>query len=145
MRKGFVLYTSIWCPKEYVRECVKASKQLFKEMIDYCKDYGDNEGIIFFELTEDAVRNLPLMMVKNMKCFGQENIDTMVFCIKEIKCSEEYIDNFKCYYEEHLFKVLNFGFKSEMIVIREIKIEEENTGKTVGRKNHEILYYKRFE
>lgn len=144
MPSNYVLYCSIWCPLEEIRDCIKKSQRTFKQMIDFIKNYGDDEGITFLELTEDALKNMPVLMVDNMECFTQENIDTMVFNIKEIKCREEYINSLNKYFTEFLPKIFAMGFRSEMIVLKEIKITEENIGKTVGRKDYEILYHNRY-
>lgn len=141
MSGNIVLYSCIWCPLEDARVSIEKGRKIFKEMIDETKNYGEDEGITFLELTEDALKNLPVLMVDNMKCFSQENIDTMVFNIKEIKCKGEYIESLKRYFKELTEKLSALGFKSEVIIIKEIKILEENIGKTVGRKDYEIAYH----
>lgn len=141
MPSNMVLYSCIWCPLEEARVSIEKGRKIFKDMIDEAKNYGDHEGITFLELTEDALRNLPVLMVDNMKCFSRENIDTMVFNIKEIKFDGRYLDSLKRYFKELTEKLCKLGFKNEIIIIREIKITEENIGKTVGRKNYEVTYH----
>lgn len=144
MSCSYILYSSIWCPMEEIRGCIKKGQRIFKEMIDSIKEYEDDEGIVFLELTEDALRNLPVHMVDNMKCFDQYNIDTMAFNIKEIKCPEECIESLKRCWEGYMLKLQSAGFKCEVIIIKEIKIEEENVGKTVTKKDYSIWYQRQF-
>jgi hypothetical protein len=144
MQYNYILYTSIWCPIEDARACIGKGRPLMKEVIELSGDYCGNEGFIFLELTEDALRNLPQHMVGNMKCFSRENIDTMVYCTKVFKCSENHVEMLKAQLEDFLDKISVLGFKSEMVIICEKKIEEENSGKTVGRKDYEILSHRQF-
>ena len=141
MITNYQLYFSLWYPLEDIRVCIENNRQLLKDIIDFTRQYGDEEGVIFFELTEDALRNLPVLMVNNMKCFTKENINTMVFSIKEIKCEEKSLEPLKNYFEEISLKLVEKGFGTEILIIGTVKIEEENIGKTVGKKDYKIFFH----
>ena len=145
MGNKFLFYCSIWCPLEDARTHIKEGKQLLKTIIDFVRDYGDEERVTFFELTEEALKNLPVLMVDNMKCFNKVNIDTMVFNIKEIKCTGEKIIALRNCFEEFMPGIIGIGFNGEILIVKEVKVAEQNIGKTVGKKAYEIYYHKEFK
>lgn len=145
MGNKFLFYCSIWCPLEDVRTHIREGKQLLKTIIDFVRDYRDEEGVTFFELTEEALKNLPVLMVDNMKCFNKVNIDTMVYNIKEIKCTGQKITALRDFFEISLPELIGIGFNGEILIVKEVKVAEQNIGKTVGRKGYEIYYHKQFK
>jgi hypothetical protein len=135
----------IWCPIEDIKEKVAGGRKYFGDIINYLGDLGDDDGITFLELTEDSLRNLPPFMVRNMECFNQENIDTSVYSVKELKFPAETLNTVIDFFEGHMAGITEIGFTSEIVIARENKIEEENIGKTVCKKGYELCYHKSFK
>lgn len=142
MRDNCTIYSSIYCPVAEVRERVQNGRVVLKKLIEHLREFNDMEGITFLELTEDSLKNLSGFMVRNMGCFTQDNIDVMAYSIKEIRFSEEYLKTVTGFIEEELPGLSEAGFKSEVLIVKVTKNEEENIGKTVGKKEYAIIYHK---
>lgn len=145
VKENCTIYSSIYCPIDDVKERVQSGRIHLKTLIEHFREFGDREGITFLELTEDSLKNLPPFMVRNMGCFSQDNIERMVYSIKEINFSEKYMEAVEGFIEEILPELFETGFNSEIIIVRMTKNEEENVGKTVGKKEYSILYRKVFQ
>jgi len=145
MGNNSILYMTIMCPLGEARNCINRGSKQLKSLIDYLKGYGDDEGITFLELTEDSLKNLPPLMVDNMRCFTSENINTMAFYIKHMTCKKEDVENLKSYLHELMEKLLPFGFYSELVFLREVRYLEENAGKTVGKKEYELYCHMEYK
>lgn len=144
MEYKYLFYCCILCPLEDVRGNIRKGRLILKSIIDITEEYGDAEGVTFFELTEEALKNMPAPMIDKMKRFTNTNIDTMVFNIKELKCTGENVENLKSNVEKHIARLTDIGFQGEILIVKEVRNEELNIGKTVGKKGYEIYYHMQY-
>ncbi|KPU44183.1 hypothetical protein OXPF_23510 [Oxobacter pfennigii] len=145
MSSNYSLYLSIWCPIDEIRGSIIKSRSILNEIIKCMKKYSQSTEFTFIELTDEALRNLPGGMADKMTCFNSENIDTSVFCFNEIKTDEKNVSAILTKLKKQVSKLVYHGFKSEMVVIEEIKIQEENIGKMICKKNYKVFFSKIFQ
>lgn len=145
MESRHLLYFSIWCPVDRIRGCIDGGKSVLKSLADSLNKYGNREGITFLELTEEALKNLPPHMVCHMGCFDECNIDTSVFFIHEIICNEHKARLINRCFEDHILQLNKLGFMGEALALKEVKVQENNAGRIVGKRGYEVYCHKKYE